>query len=127
RYTGVSLARTFFITAAAFGALSLYGYTTKRSLSGMGTFLFMGMIGLLIAMVVNIFLQSPMMHFIIAGAGVLIFAGFTAYDTQQIKEQYSEAYGSDVQEKIAIFGALNLYLDFVNMFQFLLAFLGDRE
>jgi hypothetical protein len=127
RYTGVSLARTFFITAAAFGALSLYGYTTKRSLSGIGTFLFMGLIGLLIAMVVNIFLQSPMMHFIIAGAGVLIFAGFTAYDTQQIKEQYSEAYGTEVQEKIAIFGALNLYLDFVNMFQFLLAFLGDRE
>jgi uncharacterized protein len=127
RYTGTSLARTFFITAAAFAALSLYGYTTKRSLSGMGTFLFMGLIGILIAGVVNIFLQSSMLHFIIAAAGVLIFAGFTAYDTQQIKEQYAEAYGSDVQEKMAIFGALNLYLDFVNMFQMLLSLIGDRE
>ncbi len=127
RYTGVSLARTFFITAAAFGALSLYGYTTKRDLSGMGTFLFMGLIGILIAGVVNIFVQSSMLHFIIASAGVLIFAGLTAYDTQRIKEQYSESYGTDVQEKIAIFGALSLYLDFVNMFQFLLALIGDRE
>lgn len=127
RYTGVSLARTFFITAAAFAALSLYGYTTKRSLSGLGTFLFMGLIGILIAGVVNIFLQSPMLHFIISAAGVLIFAGFTAYDTQQIKEQYAEAWGTDVQEKMAIFGALNLYLDFVNMFQMLLALIGDRE
>jgi hypothetical protein len=127
RYTGVSLARTFFITAAAFAALSLYGYTTKRSLSGLGTFLFMGLIGILIAMVVNIFLASSMLHFIIASAGVLIFAGFTAYDTQQIKEQYAEAWGTDVQEKMAIFGALNLYLDFVNMFQMLLALIGDRE
>jgi FtsH-binding integral membrane protein len=127
RYTGASLARTFFITAAAFGALSLYGYTTKRSLSGMGTFLFMGLIGILIAGVVNIFLMSSMLNFIIAAAGVLIFAGLTAFDTQRIKEQYSESYGSDVQEKVAIFGALNLYLDFVNMFQFLLALIGDRE
>jgi len=127
RYTGTSLARTFFITAAVFAALSLYGYTTKRSLSGLGTFLFMGLIGILIAGVVNIFLQSSMLHFIISAAGVLIFAGFTAYDTQQIKEQYAEAYGSDVQEKMAIFGALNLYLDFVNMFQMLLSLIGDRE
>ena len=127
RYTGTSLARTFFITAAAFAALSLYGYTTKRSLSGFGTFLFMGLIGILIAGVVNIFLQSSMLHFIIASAGVLIFAGFTAYDTQRIKEQYAEAWGSDAQEKVAIFGALNLYLDFVNMFQMLLALIGDRE
>ena len=127
RYTGTSLARTFFITAAAFAALSLYGYTTKRSLSGLGTFLFMGLIGILIAGVVNIFVQSSMLHFIIAAAGVLIFAGLTAYDTQQIKEQYAEAWGSDVQEKIAIFGALNLYLDFVNMFQMLLSLIGDRE
>jgi FtsH-binding integral membrane protein len=127
RYTGVSIARTFFITAAAFGALSLYGYTTKRSLAGMGTFLFMGLIGILIAGLVNIFVQSSMLHFIISAAGVLIFAGFTAYDTQQIKEQYSEAYGTEVQEKMAIFGALNLYLDFVNMFQMLLSLIGDRE
>ncbi|HKU94682.1 MAG TPA: Bax inhibitor-1/YccA family protein [Vineibacter sp.] len=127
RYTGVSIARTFFITAASFAALSLYGYTTKRSLAGMGTFLFMGLIGILIAGLVNIFVQSSMLHFIISAAGVLIFAGFTAYDTQQIKEQYSEAYGTDVQEKVAIFGALNLYLDFVNMFQMLLSLIGDRE
>jgi FtsH-binding integral membrane protein len=127
RYTGASLARTFFITAASFGALSLYGYTTRRSLSGFGSFLFMGLIGILIAMVVNIFLASSMLQFIISAAGVLIFAGLTAYDTQQIKQQYSEAYGSDVQEKVAIFGALNLYLDFVNMFQMLLSIIGDRE
>ncbi len=127
RYTGASLARTFFITAAAFAALSLYGYTTKRSLSGMGTFLFMGLIGIMIAGIVNIFVQSSMMSFIISAVGVLIFAGFTAYDTQTIKEQYSEAYGTDVQEKLAIFGALNLYLDFVNMFQMLLSLIGDRE
>ena len=127
RYTGASLARTFFITAAAFAALSLYGYTTRRSLSGMGTFLFMGLIGIMIAGIVNIFVQSSMMNFIISAVGVLIFAGFTAYDTQTIKEQYSEAYGSDVQEKLAIFGALNLYLDFVNMFQMLLSLIGDRD
>ncbi|MCW5745697.1 MAG: Bax inhibitor-1/YccA family protein [Alphaproteobacteria bacterium] len=126
-YTGASVARTFFVTAAAFAALSLYGYTTRRSLSGFGTFLFMGLIGILIAGVVNIFLASSMLHFMISAAGVLIFAGLTAYDTQAIKEQYSEAYGSDVQEKVAIFGALSLYLDFVNLFQFLLAFLGDRD
>ncbi|MBV9834197.1 MAG: Bax inhibitor-1/YccA family protein [Alphaproteobacteria bacterium] len=127
RYTGVSLARTFFITAAAFAALSLYGYTTKRSLSGLGTFLFMGLIGILIAGVVNIFVQSTMLHFLISAAGVLIFAGFTAYDTQTIKEQYAESWGSDAQEKIAIFGALNLYLDFVNLFQLLLSLIGDRD
>ena len=128
RYTGASIARTFFITAASFGALSLYGYTTKRSLSGLGSFLFMGLIGILIAGVVNaLFVQSFMLNFIISAAGVLIFAGFTAYDTQQIKEQYSEAYGGDAQEKMAIFGALNLYLDFVNLFQMLLSLIGDRE
>lgn len=127
RYTGASLARTFFVTAAAFAALSLYGYTTRRSLSGFGTFLFMGLIGILIAGAVNIFLASSMLHFMISAAGVLIFAGLTAYDTQRIKEQYSESYGGEVQEKVAIFGALSLYLDFVNMFQFLLAFMGDRE
>ncbi len=127
RYTGVSLARTFFITAATFAALSLYGYTTRRSLSGLGTFLFMGLIGILIAGVVNIFLASTMLQFLISAAGVLIFAGFTAYDTQQIKEQYAESWGTDVQEKIAIFGALNLYLDFVNLFQLLLSLIGDRD
>ena len=127
RYTGASVASTFFITAASFAALSLYGYSTKRDLSGMGKFLFMGAIGIMIAMVVNIFVQSSMMQFIISAVGVLIFAGFTAYDTQTIKEQYSEAWGSETQDKVAIFGALNLYLDFVNLFQFLLSFLGDRD
>jgi FtsH-binding integral membrane protein len=127
RYTGASVARVFFITAAAFGALSLYGYTTKRDLSGWGKFLFMGVIGLVIAGIVNIFVGSSMMHFIISAAGVLIFSGLIAYDTQQIKEQYAEAWGTDVQEKMAIFGALGLYINFVNLFQFLMSFLGDRE
>jgi FtsH-binding integral membrane protein len=127
RYTGASVARTFFITAAAFGALSLYGYTTKRDLSGLGKFLFMGLIGLLLAGIVNMIWPSGTMSFIISAVGVLIFSGLIAYDTQKIKEQYADAWGSDVQEKIAIFGALSLYLDFVNLFQFLMAFLGERK
>lgn len=127
RYTGTSIATTFFTTAGMYAAVSLYGYTTKADLTRMGSFMIMGLIGILIAGIVNIFLQSSMLHFIISAAGVLIFAGFTAYDTQQIKEQYAEAWGTDVQEKVAIFGALNLYLDFVNMFQMLLSLIGDRE
>ncbi len=126
-YTGTSIARTFFITAASFGALSLYGYTTKKSLSGFGTFLFMGLIGLLIAMVVNIFLGSSMLQFIISVAGVLIFAGLTAYDTQRIKESYYMMATGEAVAKGAIMGAVNLYLDFVNLFMFLLQFLGNRE
>lgn len=126
-YTGTSIARTFFITAASFGALSLYGYTTKKSLSGMGTFLFMGLIGLLIAIVVNIFLGSSMLQFIISVAGVLIFAGLTAYDTQRIKESYHMMATGEAVAKGAIMGAVNLYLDFVNLFMFLLQFLGNRE
>jgi len=126
-YTGTSVARTFFITAISFGALSLYGYTTKRDLSGMGTFLFMGVIGLILASVVNIFLQSSMMHMIISGVGVLLFAGLTAYDTQRIKDTYDALDSSDVAGKKAIMGALTLYLDFINMFTFLLQFLGERE
>lgn len=126
-YTGTSIARTFFITAASFGALSLYGYTTKKSLSGMGTFLFMGLIGLIIAMVVNIFLGSSMLQFIISVAGVLIFAGLTAYDTQRIKESYHMMATGEAVAKGAIMGAVNLYLDFVNLFMFLLQFLGNRE
>lgn len=126
-YTGTSIARTFFITAASFGALSLYGYTTKKSLSGLGTFLFMGVIGLLIAMVVNIFLGSSMLQFIISVAGVLIFAGLTAYDTQRIKESYYMMASGEAVAKGAIMGAVNLYLDFVNLFMFLLQFLGNRE
>lgn len=126
-YTGTSIARTFFITAIAFGALSLYGYTTKRDLSAMGSFLIMGVVGLLLAMIVNIFLQSTMMQLVISAVGVLIFAGLTAYDTQAIKDTYNRLDSSDVAGKKAIMGALMLYLDFINMFQFLLAFLGERE
>ena len=127
RYTGASVARTFFVTAAAFGALSLYGYTTKRDLTAMGKFLFMGVIGLVLAGIVNLIWPSGTMSFIISAAGVLIFSGLIAYDTQKIKEQYSEAWGTDMVEKIAIFGALSLYLDFVNLFQFLMSFLGQER
>jgi uncharacterized protein len=127
RYTGASVARTFFITAAAFGALSLFGYTTKRDLSAVGKFLFMGLIGLILASLVNMIWPSGTMSFIISVAGVLIFSGLIAYDTQKIKEQYAEAWGSDTAEKVAIFGALSLYLDFVNLFQFLMMFLGQRR
>ena len=128
RYTGQSITRVFFITAATFGMLSLYGYTTKKDLSGWGTFLFMGVIGLLIASIVNIFLQSPMMQFIISAIGVLVFAGLTAYDTQQIKDHYYEiAHDAALATKSAIMGALNLYLDFINMFTSMLGLMGDRE
>ena len=123
-YQGSSIARVFFITAASFGALSLYGYTTKRNLSGLGSFLFMGVIGIIIAMVVNLFLQSSMMALIISVAGVLLFAGLTAYDTQQIKNMYNELDGSDIAMKKSIMGALKLYLDFLNMFIFLMHILG---
>lgn len=128
RYTGESVARTFFITAAAFAGLSLYGYTTKRSLSGLRTFLVMGVIGLLIAMVVNMFMQSTMMQFIISAGGVLIFSALTAYDTQKIKEAYYHvSHNTELAGKAAIMGAVTLYLDFVNLFMFLLHFLGNRE
>ena len=126
-YSGESIARTFFITAASFGALSLFGYTTKKNLSGLGTFLFMGLIGLIIASVVNIFLVSSMMQFIISVAGVLIFAGLTAYDTQRIKNDYYMMQTGEMMQKGAIMGALSLYLDFVNLFMYLLSFLGNRE
>ena len=127
RYTGASVARTFFVTAASFGALSLYGYTTKRDLSAFGKFLFMGLIGLILAGLVNMFFPSGTMSFIISAAGVLIFSGLIAYDTQKIKEQYADAWGSQTAEKVAIFGALSLYLDFVNLFQFLMAFMGQSR
>ncbi|MDN2565637.1 Bax inhibitor-1/YccA family protein [Aquibium sp. A9E412] len=126
-FTGESIVRVFFITAASFGALSLWGYTTKRDLSGFGSFLFMGLIGLIIAMVVNIFLQSSALQFAISAIGVLVFAGLTAYDTQQIKEMYYEGDGAAVAGRKAIMGALRLYLDFINLFMFLLQFLGNRE
>jgi len=127
RYTGASVARTFFVTAAAFGALSLYGYTTKRDLNAFGKFLFMGLVGIILASLVNMFVHSSGMGFIISIAGVLIFSGLIAYDTQKIKEQYSEAYGTEMAEKVAIFGALSLYLDFVNLFQFLMSFMGQSR
>jgi len=127
RYTGASVARTFFVTAAAFGALSLYGYTTKRDLTAMGKFLFMGVIGLILAGIVNMIWPSGTMSFIISAAGVLIFSGLIAYDTQKIKEQYSEAWGTDMIEMVAVFGALSLYLDFVNLFQFLMSFMGQSR
>ena len=127
-YTGSDLARVFFITAAAFGGLSLYGYTTKRDLTGWGSFLVMGLIGVIIAMVVNIFVESTMLQFAISVIGVLVFAGLTAYDTQKIKEMYVESDGTAVMGKKAIFGALKLYLDFLNMFILLLhLFGGSRE
>jgi len=127
RYTGASVARTFFVTAAAFGALSLYGYTTKRDLSAFGKFLFMGLIGIILASLVNMFFPSGEMNFIISIAGVLIFSGLIAYDTQKIKEQYTDAWGRDVAEKVAVFGALSLYLDFVNLFMFLMRFMGQSR
>jgi FtsH-binding integral membrane protein len=126
-YTGESVARVFFITAAAYGALSLYGYTTKRSLSGFGTFLIMGLIGMVIAMVVNIFLASSMLQFVISSVGLLVFSGLTAYDTQRIKNEYFEVQGTTFEERGAIMGAVSLYLNFVNLFQILLSFLGNRE
>lgn len=128
RYTGESVARTFFITAAAFGALSLWGYTTKKDLSGFGTFLIMGVFGLIIAGVVNIFLQSSLLAFAISGLGVLIFSGLIAYDTQRLKFEYYELQGDGRSTAVATtFGALSLYLNFVNLFQFLMMFLGQRE
>jgi len=126
-YTGVSIAQTFFAVAAGFAGLSLYGYTTKRDLSGLGTFLIMGVVGLLVAMLINLFLQSTAMMMAISAIGVLLFAGLTAYDTQKIKSMYAYVAGTDMMGKVVIMGALNLYLDFINMFTFLLQFMGDRR
>lgn len=126
-YTGASVASTFFATAAGFGALSLYGYTTKRDLSGMGKFLLMGLVGLIIASLINVFTQSNTMSLIISIVGVLLFAGLTVYDTQKIKEMYYQVAGSDMMGKTVVMGALTLYLDFINLFLFLLRFMGDRR
>ena len=128
RYTDTSIVRVFFITAATFAAMSLYGYTTKRSLARWRSFLFMGLIGVVIAMVVNIFLASSMLHFIISIVGVLVFTGLTAYDTQRIKQTYAESDGQAVMLKKSIMGALSLYLNFINLFMMLLyLFGGSRE
>ena len=126
-FTGQSIVQTFFVTAASFGALSLYGYTTKRSLSAMGSFLIMGLFGLIIASIVNIFLASSALGFAISAIGVLIFAGLPAYDTQKIKEMYYDADDATVMGRKAIMGALTLHLDFINLFTFLLQFMGNRN
>ena len=127
RFTGESIAATFFATAGAFAGLSLFGYTTKKDLSGMGTFLVMGVIGLIIAMVINMFLGSSTLGLVISFLGVLIFAGLTAYDTQRLKREYEYLRGTEFIGKAVIMGALSLYLDFINMFMFLLQFMGNRE
>jgi uncharacterized protein len=126
-YTSTSVATTFFVCASMFLATSLYGYTTKRDLTGMGSFFMMGLIGLIVAMLVNMFLQSSAMAFAISAIGVLLFTGLTAYDTQKIKEMYFEGDGHEIARKKSIMGALTLYLDFVNLFIFLLQFLGNRR
>ncbi|MFN3506754.1 MAG: Bax inhibitor-1/YccA family protein [Allorhizobium sp.] len=126
-FTGTSIARTFFITATMFGAMSLYGYTTKRDLSQFGSFLMMGLIGVIIASIVNIFLGSSALQFAISVIGVVVFVGLTAWDTQNIKEQYAENFDQESQQKLAVFGALSLYLNFVNLFQLLLSLTGQRE
>ena len=126
-YTGVSIARTFFISAATFGAMSLYGYTTRRDLTGFGSFLFMGLIGIIIASLVNIFLHSSGLSFAISILGVLIFVGLTAYDTQRLKLSYSASYGAAALQKSAIMGALSLYLDFLNLFMMLLRLTGSQR
>jgi len=126
-YTGTSIARVFFITAASFAGLSLYGYTTKRDLTGFGSFLIMGLIGILLASIVNIFLASTALQFTISVLGVLIFAGLTAYDTQRIKSIYYEGDSSEVMTKKSVMGALTLYLDFINLFLMLLRLFGNRN
>ncbi len=126
-YTGASIARTFFISAASFGALSLYGYTTQRDLSPIGSFLIMGLFGLILAMVVNMFLKSTGLDFAISAIGVLIFAGLTAWDTQKIKEMYDSNDDGTVSGRKSVMGALTLYLDFINLFLFMLRFMGDRR
>ena len=126
-YTGTSVAQTFFATAAAFAGLSLWGYTTKKDLSGFGTLLIMGLVGLLVASLINLFLRSSAMDMVISFIGVLLFAGLTAYDTQKIKSIYAHVAGTDMMGKSVVMGALNLYLDFINMFLFLLRFMGNRD
>ena len=129
-FTGESIARVFFVTAATFGAVSLYGYTTKRDLSGMGSFLFMGLIGIVIASLVNIFIGSSALQFAVSVIGVLVFTGLTAWDTQRLKEQYLGSLqhaGADIAGKTAIMGALGLYLNFINLFTMLLQLMGNQR
>jgi len=126
-FTGASIANTFFIAAAMFGATSLYGYTTKRDLTKMGSLLMMGLIGVVIASVVNIFIGSSALQFAVSVIGIIVFTGLTAWDTQTIKEQYAENHSAESQQKMAVFGAFSLFLNFVNIFQLLLNFTGERE
>ncbi|HLY46500.1 MAG TPA: Bax inhibitor-1/YccA family protein [Stellaceae bacterium] len=126
-YTGASIARVFFITAGTFAAMSLYGYTTQRDLAQFGSFLFMGLIGIIIASLVNMFIGSTAIQFAISVIGVLVFTGLTAWDTQQIKQMYAENYGSEIATKTAVMGALRLYLDFINLFMMLLQLMGNRR
>ncbi|MBE7184054.1 MAG: Bax inhibitor-1/YccA family protein [Methylobacterium mesophilicum] len=126
-FTGTSIARTFFIAASMFGAMSLYGYTTKTDLTRFGSFLIMGLIGVVIASLVNIFLGSSALQFAISVIGIVVFLGLTAWDTQTIKEQYAENFDAESQQKMAVWGALSLYLNFVNIFTLLLNFTGERE
>ncbi len=127
RYTGVSIAQTFFATTVAFLSLSLWGYTTKKNLSGWGSFLIMGVVGLIVVSIANIFIGSSALQMAISAIGVLVFAGLTAYDTQRLKSMYAHIAGSDMMGKAIIMGALSLYLDFINMFQFLLSFMGSND
>ena len=126
-YSGASIARAFFITAATFGAMSLYGYTTKADLSRLGAFLYMGVFGIVLASLVNLFLASSMMQWTISVIGVVVFTGLTAWDVQRIKQTYAEAYGREANDKMAVFSALSLYLNFVNAFQFMLQLTGGRR
>ena len=126
-YTGASVARTFFITAIAFGGLSLYGYSTKRDLSGLRSFFMMGLIGLIVASLVAMFFPSTMLTFVISVVGVLLFAGLTAYDTQNLKRTYYQVSGTGYEETSAVMGAVSLYLNFINLFQFMLSLMGDRR
>jgi len=126
-YTDASIARAFFVTAATFGAMSLWGYTTKTNLAGMGAFLMMGVFGILIASLVNLLLVSSMLQWMVSVAGVAIFTGLTAWDVQRIKQTYAESYGTEANDKVAVYSALSLYLNFINAFQFLLSLMGDRR
>ncbi len=126
-YTGASVARVFLITAGTFGAMSLYGYTTKKDLTAMGSFMMMGLLGIIIAMIVNIFMQSPGVDYAISILAVGIFVGLTAYDTQRIRNMYTDGDANEIITKKAVAGALSLYLDFINMFIYLLRFFGDRR
>ncbi len=126
-FTGTSIARTFFIAAAMFGSMSLYGYTTKRDLTQFGSFLIMGLIGVIVASLVNIWLQSSVLQFTVSVIGIIVFLGLTAWDTQSIKDQYAESADAESTQKLAVFGAFSLYLNFINIFQLLLNFTGQRE